>query len=256
MDDFRLYSFSDDFLTLLGPFDPRKPTENNQLAGPALPSQHPDIRGNEELLAEVQYYSSIHCRVGIENPPQEYSLLHDPHLVHTDSAASAAGPLDVQPCPTVPLCERLASLPNENFFFTLTLIAVGRNIREDNSGPPTFPTQISGTSNHGPMTPQAQQGESSHLNRHLKLTNILVPELEYPVTLNNDIEPETGQESKLRRCPECGKYFCSMGVRNRHRNDVHSVPQKCRYAECNAELKGKRALKRHLSLYHKGVLPN
>ncbi|KAH9981120.1 hypothetical protein BGW80DRAFT_1247900 [Lactifluus volemus] len=143
MDDFPLYGFPDGDLFLVPPgtFEPREPVETYQLAGPALPSQHPDIR---------------------------------------DDQVYTARPLDVEPCPTVPL-------------------SVGRGIREDNNGPPTFPTQISG-SNHGPMTPPAQQ--------------------EYPVALSNDIVLETGQDSKYR-CPECGKKFGSKstGVINRHRDD-------------------------------------
>jgi hypothetical protein len=238
MDDFRLYGFldGDPFLVPPGPFEPREPTENNQLAGlPALPSQHPDIRDDEEIL------------------------LHDLHLVYTYSAVSTAGPLDVEPCLTVPLCEQLASLENVFFIFILTLIAIGRGIREDNNGPPMPPTQISGTSNDGPMTSQAQQGESSHSQFKLtsqahQNTGILVPE--YPVTLKNDIEFETGQNSKLR-CPECGKKFRSKstGVINRHRDDVHSGPQICPYSKCKAKLKGKRKLKYHLSVHHKAAPP-
>ncbi|KAH9977154.1 hypothetical protein BGW80DRAFT_837422 [Lactifluus volemus] len=112
--------------------------------------------------------------------------------------------------------------------------SVGRGIRKDNNGPPTFPTQIFRTSNHGSMTRQAQQ--------------------EYPVTLKNDIEFETGQNS----CPECGKKFRSKstGVINRHRDDVHSNPQICPHSKCKAKLKGKRKLKYHLSVHHKAAPPN
>jgi hypothetical protein len=129
----------------------------------------PETFEPRELPPEVQDCYSIHYRVGIVNPPQESPFLHDPHSVSTYSAVSTARPLDAEPFflnddfLTVLLCEQHASLQSENFFIlTLTLIAVGRDIREDNSGPPTFPTQVSGTSNHGPMTPQPQQGESSH----------------------------------------------------------------------------------------------
>ncbi|KAH9977161.1 hypothetical protein BGW80DRAFT_838010 [Lactifluus volemus] len=215
------FGFPDDdpFLIPLGPFEPfkpREPTKNNQLAGPPLPSQHPEIRGNEELLPEVLYCSSIHYRVGIVNSPQEYQFRPDPHFVYTFSAVSTAGPLDIEP------------YPFDNGSLTVSS-SVGRNIREDNSGPPTFPTQISATSHHGPMTPQAQQ--------------------EYPVTL------ETTQGSKLL-CPVCGNTFYSRGVRDRHLDDVHSDPQICPHSKCNAKLKGKRKLKYHLSVHHKAAPPN
>ncbi|KAH9977139.1 hypothetical protein BGW80DRAFT_1287562, partial [Lactifluus volemus] len=68
-------------------------------------------------------------------------------------------------------------------------------------------------------------------------------------------ELETAQGSKLL-CPLCKNTFYSTGVRNRHVDDVHSVPQTCPHPECNTKLKGKRALKHHLSVHHKGVPPN
>ena len=189
--------------------------------------------------------------------PQESPFLHDPHSVSTYSAVSTARPLDAEPfffnddSLTVLLCEQHASLQSENFFIlTLTLIAVGRNIWEDNSGPPTFPTQVSGTSNHGPMTPQPQQGESSHsqlASQAYQHTGILVPE--YPVPLNNDIELEMGQDSNLR-CPKCRKTFSSTGVRNRHWDDKHSAPRECPHPGCQTMLIGMRKLIYHLSKHH------
>jgi hypothetical protein len=124
MGDFRPSGFLDGDL-FLGAFELGEPIRDNQLAGgagPTLPLQHPSIRDNEGLLPEVQYYSPIHYRVGIVNPPQGYPFLHDWHPVCTRSAVSTAGPLDIGPYPfdndrlTVPLSEQLASFPSENFF--------------------------------------------------------------------------------------------------------------------------------------------
>jgi hypothetical protein len=89
MDHFRLYGFLDDipFLIPHGPFAPREAMDNNQLAGPALPSQYPDIGDSEENL-------------------------HNPLPFYTCSAVSTAGPLDVEPHSldndplTVPSCEQ------------------------------------------------------------------------------------------------------------------------------------------------------
>jgi uncharacterized C2H2 Zn-finger protein len=106
------------------------------------------------------------------------------------------------------------------------------------------------------MTPQAQQRESSHLqlaSQTYQHTRILVPES--PVTQNDNIELETGQDSKLR-CPECGKTFHAKRAINRHRDDVHSVARNCPHSKCKVMLKGKRKLEYHLSRHHKGVLPN
>jgi hypothetical protein len=102
MDDFTPYGFLDVeyFFVPPGTFEPHEPTEDNQLAGPALPS-------HEELTPEVQF-----------------PFLHDPHPVYTGSAVST-GPLNTAPCflnDDLPLCEQRASLQKREFllFFILT----------------------------------------------------------------------------------------------------------------------------------------
>jgi hypothetical protein len=119
---FFLSGFPDDNPVLIplrpfGPFAPREPTKNNQLAAPALPSQHADIRDNEDPLPKVQYCSSIHYRVGIVNPPQE-DLAQCQAVLPWRPPNTCMGLVEMGPLNnvslTVPSCEQLASFPSAN----------------------------------------------------------------------------------------------------------------------------------------------
>ncbi|KAH9977163.1 hypothetical protein BGW80DRAFT_838184 [Lactifluus volemus] len=98
-------------------------------------------------------------------------------------------------------------------------------------GKPTYPAQVSG-SFHGPTTPLEQRKP--------------------PIALNHDTE--MGKDSKPS-CPDCGKKLHATKAVNRHWDDLHSIPQKCPYLNCNGMLTGKRKLKGHLYRHHNGVSP-
>jgi hypothetical protein len=99
---------------------------------------------------------------------------------------------------------------------------------------------------HSPMTLPVQRSESSQSQSTAQ----------HQLTL---IEPphdtEMGQDSNPS-CPACGKKFHAMKAVNRHWDDLHSIPQKCPFLNCNEMLTGNRKLQSHLRRHHKGVSPS
>ncbi|KAH9977167.1 hypothetical protein BGW80DRAFT_838526 [Lactifluus volemus] len=237
----------DDFLSQQASLNPaglyRSPDGGLSLI-PAGPYGPGELESNDELglLSSSNPTPPLH-HPGITEPQdsEEYPCLRDPHRVYM--------------CPPLFKVEAFHTEPYQR---------ASSSYAFDDNGSLTESIRVGqGISALG-FRSQRESHRARHLQSHQGIWGGNPPsrKLAYPaqvagIYFDRNYGPTTllGEQNSKPSCPTCGKKLHAMKAVNRHWDDLHSIPQKCPYLNCNGMLTGKRKLKGHLYRHHNGVSP-